>query len=53
MVHNRCKKEYAITVDKKVVDKVPYKNMANNTVKELRKRLKGTGSKVQMKRVKC
>lgn len=53
MTHHRCKKKYQILVGKEIAHEIPYKNLADRTLKDLRKQYKGTITKVQMKKVKC
>ena len=53
MTHHRCKKQYQILVGKEVIHETSYKNSADKILKDLRKQHKGTGTKIQMKKVKC
>jgi len=53
MTHYRCKKKYQILVGKEVLHEIPYKNLADRITNNLREQYKGTGKKVQMKKVKC
>ncbi len=38
---------------KEIVHETPYKNPSDKILKDLRKQYKGTGIKIQMKKVKC